>query len=364
MAKRRTKGEGSIYYNRTDARWVAQITLPNGHRRGRKSKVHKEVRDWLTDQRSKLLEGLYVTDDQIRLGTFLNRYMNDVAKHSLRPRTYERYDSIIRNHIIPDLGNIKLSALRPDQVQALYSAKLNQGLSEQSVRYIHAVLHKSLNQALRWGLVTRNVSDLVEKPRQSRTTFTTWSADKVNKFLESVSDHGWYPIYILAIYTGMRQGEILGLHREDIDLENGIIYVRHQVSAIPGQGLVITEPKSDKSRRPITISPSALDVLKSHLEGIQDGPGLVFTTSTGRPISARNILRHFKKVIERTGLPVIRFHDLRHTHATLLLTAGVHPKIVQERLGHSQISLTLDTYSHVIPSLQTEAAEQFEAILG
>lgn len=116
--------------------------------------------------------------------------------------------------------------------------------------------------------------------------------------------------------------------------------------------------------RPITLPSSALGILRSHLELIDVGPGLVFTTPTGRPISPRNILRHFKSVIEQTGLPDIRFHDLRHTHATLLLAAGVHPKVVQERLGHSQISLTLDTYSHVIPSLQTEAADQFEAILG
>ena len=237
-------------------------------------------------------------------------------------------------------------------------------MSKRTVQYIHAVLHKALNQALKWGLVIRNVIDLVEKPRPKKKTFKTWSADEVNQFLSAVSDHRWYPIYTLAIYTGMRQGEILGLHREDINLEKGVINVRHQVSAIRGQGLVITEPKSEKARRPITLPSSALDILKSHLELIDGGPGLVFTTSTGRPNSPRNILRHFKVVIERTGLPEIRFHDLRHTHATLLLAAGVHPKIVQERLGHSQISLTLDTYSHVIPSLQTEAADQFEAILG
>jgi len=153
----------------------------------------------------------------------------------------------------------------------------------------------------------------------------------------------------VAIYTGMRQGEILGLHRRDINIEKGVVNVRHQISAIRGQGLVIAEPKSEKARRPITLPPTALAILKSHLELIDEGPGLIFTTSTGRPISPRNILRHFKLVIERTGLPEIRFHDLRHTHATLLLVAGVHPKVVQERLGHSQISLTLDTYSHVIP---------------
>lgn len=208
------------------------------------------------------------------------------------------------------------------------------------------------------------MTDLVEKPRPKRKTFTTWSADEVNQFLEAVSDHRWYPIYALAIYTGMRQGEILGLHQEDINLEKGVINVRHQVSAIRDQGLVITEPKSEKARRPITLSQSVLDILKAHLELIDKGPGLVFTTSTGKPISPRNTLHHFKMIIEKTGLPEIRFHDLRHIHANLLVAAGVHPKVVQERLGHSQISLTLDTYLRVISSLQSEAADQFEAILG
>jgi integrase len=363
VAKRRSKGEGTIYFNDCIDRWVAQITLPNGQRKSKSSKVQKEVRDWLIDQQNKLRQGLYVADDQIKLGDFLDRYMEDVAKHSLRPRTYNRNYGIIRNHIKPHLGNIKLNALRPDQVQTFYTKKLNEGLSKRTVQYIHAVLHKALNQALKWGLVIRNVTDLVEKPRPKRKTFTTWSADEVNQFLEAVSDHRWYPIYALAVYTGMRRGEILGLHRKDINLEKGVLHVKHQVSAIRSQGLVITEPKNEKARRPITLSQSVLDILKAHLELIDDGPALVFTTSTGKPISGRNILRHFKKVVAQTGLPEIRFHDLRHTHATLLLAAGVHPKVVQERLGHSQISLTLDTYSHVIPSLQTEAADQFEAIL-
>jgi len=364
VAKRRFESEGSIYFNDSIDRWVAQISLPNGQRKSKSSTTQKEVRDWLIDQRNMLREGLFVTDGQIRLGDFLDRYIDDVARHSLRPRTYDRNNDIVNNHIKPDLGNIKLSALRPDQVQSFYTKKLNEGLSKRTVQYIHAVLHKALNQALKWGLVARNVTDLVEKSRPKRKTFTTWSADEVNHFLDAVSDHRWYPIYAVAVYTGMRQGEILGLHRGNINCEQGVDNVRHQISAIRGQGLVITEPKSERARRPITLLPTALDILKSHLKLINEGPGLIFTTSTGRPISPRNVLRHFKLVIEQTGLPEIRFHDLRHTHATLLLAAGTHPEVVQERLRHSQISLTLETYSHVIPSLQTETADQFEAILG
>ncbi len=364
MSRRRTKGEGTIYFNDKIGCWVAQITFPNGQRRSKSSKTQRVVRDWLQHQQHDLRKGLFVSADQMKLGDFLDRFMEDVAKHSLRPRTFQRNANIIQNHIRPSLGNIKLQTLRPDQVQSFYTQKLDEGLSKRTVQYIHAVLHRALGQALKWGLVTRNVTDLVEKPRPGKRTFTTWSAAEVKQFLEAVSDHRWHPIYALAIYTGMRQGEILGLHRDDIDLVRGIIHVRHQVSAIVGQGLTITQPKSDKAHRPITVPPSALEILSAYLDTVDARSKLIFTTSTGRPISPRNILRHFKSVIERTELPDIRFHDLRHTHATLLLAAGVHPKVVQERLGHSQIALTLDTYSHVIPSLQTEAADQFEAILG
>ncbi len=237
---------------------------------------------------------------------FLNRYMHEVARHSLRPRTFNRNQEIFQKHIVPDLGIIKLHALRPDQVQALYARKLEDGLSKRTVQYIHAVLHKALNQALKWGLVTRNVSDLVEKPRPKRKTFKTWSAGEVNQFLDAVSDHRWYPISALAVYTGMRQGEILGLHREVVNLDDRILHVGHQINTVRGEGLVLSEPKSDKARRPITLPPSAVEILDSYFDPLGICSGLIFTTSTGKPISPRNLIRHFKAVIKETGLPEIR----------------------------------------------------------
>ena len=234
MANRRTKGEGSIYYAKNVDLWIAQITLPNGKRTSKSSKSQKDVRDWLIDQRKQLNDGLYITDEHLKLGVFLDRYLQDVAFYHLRPRTYEGYSGIINNHIKPEIGNIKLSALRPHHIQALYSKKLNSGLSINTVRYIHAVLHKALFQALKWGLVARNVSDLVDKPKTERKIFKTWSPVEVKLFLETVEHHRWYPIYILAIYTGLRQGELLGIHLEDVDLERGTIHVRHQISAIRG----------------------------------------------------------------------------------------------------------------------------------
>jgi integrase len=363
MAKRRAKGEGSIWFDKTNDRWMAQLSLPNGKRRSKSGKTQKQVRDWLIKQRSQVKDGLYVEDDKITLGEFIDRYMNDVAIHNLRPTTLQTHLSLIRNHINPELGRIRMSVLRPDHVQRFYSKKLKSGLSKRTVQYLHTIIHKVLNQAMKWGLVIRNVSDLVDAPSPKRKAFKTWDTSQVKLFLEKVSDHRWYPIYIIAIYCGMRKGEILGLHRDDIDLDAGIIQVRHTLQYVVGKGLLISEPKTEKAKRPITIPPSAVEELKPFVEGIKDNQ-LLFTTSTRNPISPRNVIRHFKSVIIEAGLPNIRFHDLRHTHASLLLEAGVHPKVVQERLGHSQISLTLDTYSHTIPSMQKDASEKFESLMS
>ncbi len=362
MAKRRIKGEGTIYQDAKSKRWIAQITLPNGHRKSRNSKYQKDARDWLTDQKKSAKDGLFVTNDNIRLGDFLDQYTKDVAQYSLRPRSFESHSGYIRNHIKPELGNIKLNRLRPDQVQAFYTKKLSEGLSKRTVQYMHAILHKVLDQALRWGLVTRNVTDLVDKPRPERFPPNVWNIRQIRTFLNAVEGSKYYPIYIVAIYTGMRFGEILGIHREDFDLEAGIINVKHQLQPIKGQGLVVTDVKTEKSKRPVTIPLTALEVLEQHAEGIEKG--LIFTSSNGKPIWSANVYHQFKKVLRGLKLPDIRFHDLRHTHATLLLQANVNPKVVQERLGHSQISLTLDTYSHVVPSLQEEAAVKIEGLLA
>lgn len=358
MAKRRLKGEGSIYYQKSRDRWLAQITLPNGKRRTKAHKEKQVVLDWLTEQRRKVRRGAYVSDDKLRFGDFLDRYIEDVATHNLRPRTLETHTGYIRNHIKPELGRIKLGNLQPGQLQAFYRKKLDEGLARRTVEYMHAIIHKTLDQALRWGLVMRNVSDLVDPPRPKRKPPVIWNAGQIQIFLEAVKGHQYYPIYVVAVYTGMRQGEILGIHKQDVDLKNGIINVKHQIQPIRGKGLTVTQVKSDKSRRPVTLPDTALTVLREHLETVDSG--LIFTTSNGNPIWPQTLYRHYKNTIEKLGLPDVNFHSLRHAHATLLLQAGVNPKVVQERLGHSQISLTLDTYSHVVPSLQEEAADKFE----
>lgn len=360
MGKRRSRGEGTIYYSESHQVWVAQISLPNGKRKTKTSKTQKEVRKWLFEQRKALNENLMVEDDAITLEEHLTTFLEDVVKHTLRPKTIESYAYLINSHILPELGHIRLVQLRPDHLQALYSKKLEEGLSKRTVQYIHAVLRRALNQAVKWGLLARNLTDLVDSPKPQKKAPVTLNARQVRQLLDAVKEHRWYPIYLLAVTTGMREGELLGLHWEDVDLDKGLVHVRHQAQFLPGKGVVISDPKTKKSRRTIALAPFVIDVL----EELGGEEGLVFRTSNDTSISPRNLLRHFHQVLKDANLPKIRFHDLRHTAASLMLKQNVHPKVVQEMLGHSSITLTLDTYSHVIPSLQKEAAEKMEEILN
>lgn len=375
MARKRSAGEGSIYFKKDRGLWCAMVTLPNGKRKTHYGQTQKEVKTWLLGQREAVRDQNWVETESITLSEFLDRYMADVGEHTLRPKTIEAYSYLIRLHIKPEIGNLRLTALRPDHLQNLYSQKLNSGLSRRTVQFIHGVLHKSLSQAMRWGLVGRNVADLADPPSLKRKELQTFNLDQMNVFLEAVRGHRWENIYLLASATGMREGELLGIHLADVQLDKGMIQVRHTIQYLVGKGLVVGEPKSEKSKRTVTLPSFAVEAIKRQLdyrstikESAGQGwteSGLLFTTGNGTPISPRNLIRHFKAVLEQTGLPEIRFHDFsRHTHATLLLAAGVHPKVVQERLGHSQISLTLDVYSHVLPSLQEEASQKIDGLFS
>jgi integrase len=284
----------------------------------------------------------------------------DQAAHTLRPKTIEQYSYLIRLHIKPHLGTIKLDQLRPEQLQRLYSEKVASGLSPRTVQLIHAVIHKTLGQAVRWGLVMRNVSDLTDPPKPGKPIHHIWTVDQAKTFLASVKDHPWYPVYLIAVSTGLREGEVLGLHGADIDWAEGVMHIRRTVSQLQGKGgLKIGQPKTGKSRRSVTLPAMTFKALEP-LKGTQ---GLLFITASGKPVAPRNLIRHFKLATAAAGLPDIRFHDLRHTCATLLLSLGVHPKVVQEILGHSSIALTMDTYSHVVPSMQASSASQMNDLL-
>jgi integrase len=364
MGKRRARGEGGLFFSEKENCWIAEINLPDGTTKRKRSKRQQVVKDWLLTQRNALKNGVFVRTDQLTVSQFMDRYYNDVALHTLRPTTLEGYEVIIRVHIKPSIGHIKLNQLGATHVQKFYSDKLNSGLSKKTVQYIHSTLHKALDYAVRWNLVTRNVSDLVDKPSYTRTPVEPLTAEQVNILLDAVSNHPWFALYVATCYLGLREGEVLGIHAEDIDFEKGILHVNHAVQQIRKQGLIITEPKSKASKQPVNIPAYALQVLKSHVDQMEEKRGLIFTTRSGKPIGPRNLVRHFKSVLKKAGLPNVRFHDLRHTTASLLIQSGAHPKQIQYAMRHSQWSLTMDTYGHLMPGMSDDAANKLNGLLN
>jgi len=328
----------------------------------------------LSELLSQIDNGIYIKSGKATLSEFLKLWLKDYAKPNLSPRGFERYESIARVHLTPSLGNISLTKLQPEHLQKYYTAKLNSGLSARTVRYHHVVLHIALKKAVKWGLIIRNVAHAVDPPRVRNTEMNTWDEDSIITFLNTGKGTIYYALFHTALFTGMRRSELLALRWKDIDFIYSHISVSRSLHHLNDGSYVFTQPKSAKSQRTIALSPTAILVLKEHhekqkLERIMQGisltdDDLVFSHPDGKPMRPNTVSRAWTVLAVRAGLKVIRFHDARHSHASLMLKQGAHPKIVQERLGHSTISVTLDTYSHVAPGLQEAAAQRFDENLS
>lgn len=370
MAKR-GNNEGSIS-KRKDGRWVARITLPGGQRKAYYGNTRQDASKLLTAAMRDKDRGVPVVTENQSVAKFVETWLKTVEP-TIRPRTYVRYEQYVRLHVVPGLGSLKLTRLIPQHLQTLYAQKLGEALSPTTVAHLHAVLHKALSQAEKWGLVARNVAALVDPPRITRTEMKTFSPEQARQFLSALREDRLEALYALAITTGMREGEILGLHWKDVDLDGTSLQVTGTMQRTKF-GLVFSEPKTTKSRRQVTLARAAVDALRRHRtrqleERLAAGSAwedndLVFPNEVGRPIESQNLLRRsFYPLLKKIGLPHIRFHDLRHTAATLMLGRGVHPKVVAEMLGHSQIAVTLDLYSHVTPTMQRDAATAMDSLL-
>jgi integrase len=361
MAKRAAKGEGTIFKDQRGY-WTGKIAGPDGKRKIKRSKNQREVREWLQAQRQSVHDNAWVSDETLTLAAYMDHYLTEVAKPSVRPRTFESYWSWYIHHIKPALGHVRLVKLGPREVQSFYSDQLKL-VSSRSVQYMHAILHKALEQAVRWSLVPRNVTDLVTPPSVKHPQPVVWSMDELRKFMEVAKDHRLFALFSLAVACGLRQGELLGLQTDDISWKTGSLHVNHALQFVRGQGLVLTTPKTAKSRRTVKVPSSALQILREHVEQQDNNQKYVFVTRAGTPILPRTIVDIFKMLIKRAGVPDIRFHDLRHLCATIHLQAGTNPAVVAAILGHSTVNLTLSTYSHVLPSIQDEAAERMNMML-
>ncbi|MGG3839703.1 site-specific integrase [Paenibacillus thiaminolyticus] len=313
-------------------------------------------------------KGTYVeTKKDLTLGTIMEEWLED-KKTEVKHGTWKSYAWLVNNHIIPKLGKTQMAKLKPEHLHKFYHETLlkEAKLSVGSIKKIHVILMDALNRAVQWGKISQNVATVVKLPQGKKAKFQVWNEEHLRIFLEAAADDQYFMAFELAASTGMRKSEILGLAREDVDLTTKIVSVR-QAYTLAEDGYDLDDTKNDSSIRSIALFPKTVELLEQHLEKQQaeqntlkhlyDDHGLVIQTTKGTPVNQRNLMRNYYRIIKKIqkvhpDFPKIRFHDLRHTHATLLLKAGIHPKIVQERLGHSSINVTLDTYSHVLPNLQ------------
>jgi integrase len=377
--------KGHIYKRAKDS-WTIVYDLPadtlTGKRRqktqtfkGTKRNTERVLREILIS----LEQGYYIKPNKITLDQWLRQWLKDYVSMNTTDRTLESYSSIVGKHLIPTLGRIALADLQPQHIQSYYSEKISKGrtdgkggLSARSVVYHHRILSKALDYAVKMGVVVRNIADVVQPPKIQKITMNTLSPEEIVRFLDAAKETDYYVYFATLLYTGLRRGELLALRWRNLDLEEARLVVMETAYKLSNGDYIIKEPKTLHSRRTVTLPHSLIELLKGYrtnqeLLRIQLGVSLepddlVFIRHDSNPINPNALTLAFRRITKKAGLKNIRIHDLRHTHATLLFKAGVHPKVVSERLGHATIGITLDIYSHVLPGLQEEAADKFDII--
>lgn len=369
----RGNNEGTIYKRRSDGRYAAAVTLDTGKRKTVYGRTREEAAAKLQKLQTTVLQGLPLPDERTTLRSFMENWLETGVKPSARASTYASYSNYVRRHIIPELGRVRLTKLTPQMVETFLQSRLKAGLSPRSVNHIRAVLRAALNKALRWGLVSRNVAALAGPQHLVAKEPSVLTAEQASRLLEGVAEDRLGALYVVALTVGLRLGEALGLQWSDVDLDAGTLRVRHALQRVNGHATLV-EPKSTTSRRTICLPALTIDALANHRKAQTKelmkskarwpDSDFVFRTPAGMPLNPSSTTRRFRQVLADLELPQMRFHDLRHSAATLLISQNVHPRLVMELLGHSQISLTMNTYAHVIPAMQRETANQMDRLLA
>lgn len=364
---RRGRGEGAVY-QRSDGYWCG-VHQSDYRRRVVYAPTKTDVLKKLDRIRQ---AGDSQEHERLTLEIFLDRWLSEAVEGSVRPATHALYSSIVKKHIKPKLGAMRVRKLTPDHVSKMLADLEKAGVSARVRQIALFVLHRALRQAMRWEIVVRNVCELVNRPRSRRREIHALTDDQITALLDAAVGDRYHALYVVALATGMRIGELLGLQWVDFDEELGLIQVRRQLVRRPNaeedmRSTELAEPKTSVGRRRIDLPTSVVKVLANHKaamagEGHAELRKPIFCTKDGFALHYNNLInRSFVKLLEKAELPRIRFHDLRHTHASQLLRAGVHPKVVSERLGHARVGFTLDTYSHLLPSMQRDAADRINA---
>ena len=373
---KRTDSKGTVTYTT-----VVSLPRDRGVSTRKQIRIIRSTKREVEAERARILAGYangeyqseQAGDKKQTVAEFLTDWLKQ-ASANLKPASAGRYEEIIRIHITPAIGKVQLTRLTPQQVSRLYTTLKDAGLSGSTISNVHTILHKALDQAMRWQLVNRNVTEQVDPPRKGKPEHTIWNSEQVRAFL-AVSDKDVYAsLWRLAIHTGMRRGEMLGLQWTDVDFAKGALTIKRTYSRGAGNHYEIGSTKTMSGRRQITVAPVVVEWLKTQYTRQLDtrlsqgddylDKGFVFADEVGRPIHPNTLTKHFHKLIALASLPSIRIHDLRHTAATLMLSNGEHPKVVSEMLGHANIRITMDLYSHVLPTMQKDASDRLAALIA
>ena len=368
--KTRGRNEGSIY-QRSNGKWRAQVSI-NGKRYGKTCTNKRAAQHWIRRMQNEIDQGFDIERSNITLEEYLFQWLEN-SKASIRESTAYQYQLEIKNHIIPHIGHIKLNDLQLFRVEKFYSDLQKSGIGARTIRLTHAVLHKALVKAAKYGLINQNPAHGASLPKYGFSEMNVFDSSQVTQFLIAAQGNRYESLCYLAIHTGMRQGELFGLKWTDLQWNSGNLHVQRQVKRVPGQGWKFESPKTKSGRRTIMLGESTIDVLRRQKSILTKNKALagdrwkdlnlIFPSLIGTPGDPSNLRKEFRKILNKASLPEIRFHDLRHTAASLMLNNGVPPIVVSKRLGHANPSITLNTYGHLYVEMQSEAARIMDELV-
>jgi integrase len=370
MGSKRGHNEGSIY-QMASGKWRAQVTV-GGKRLSSVKASKKEAQQWLRQMLSQVDRGMTYGSAVALFGGFLESFL-EAKKDKLRRSTYDQYYRVVYKYILPALGDVRFQDLKPYTIQGFYDRLVAEGVGKRMVQITHSVVHSSLEHAEMIGLVQRNPSKGLSLPSTAKSRAGSWTESEASSFIVALKGQRNEHLYHMALTTGMRQGELLGLQWKDVDWINRTLFVVRQAFMPEGGGYKFVEPKTKNGKRMVDLSSADIKILRLQFAKVNElcrfagdrwtENDLVFPSIVGTPQSRWNIEKEFKKFIEAAGVPVIRFHDLRHTAASLMLNHGVEAFIVSRRLGHSTVQITMDLYGHILPGAQRHAADLMSELI-